>query len=170
VVGNEGVYCCTSSTPQSSVTIDFKTRRVADIEKYVIRHGNKDDGYYRLKSWVLEASVNEKDWVEIDRQDHDRSPLPDAGFSTAAFPLGDEKLVVVKQDGGFRYIKLTQTGLNDTGSYSDDTLYLAGIDFNGSLLPPPAGGAEEEEAAAAVEEERLREAAAVEDMGFSLFD
>ena len=145
VVGNgrPSGLCCTHAIPQSSVTIDFKAWRVADIEKYVIRHGNSGGGYKRLKSWVLEASVNAKDWVVIDRQDHDRSPLPDAAFSTAAFPLGDEKLVVVKQEGGFRYIKLTQTGKNSGGSNGpNDKLYLAGIVFNGSLLPPPAGGAE----------------------------
>jgi hypothetical protein len=114
VVGNKGGHCSTESIPQSSVTVDFKTRRVDNIEKYVIRHGSAYDGFYRLKSWVLEASVDRKEWIVIDRQEHGSSPLPDAAYSTAAFPAGDEKLVVVKQEGGFRYVKLTQTG---TDSY-----------------------------------------------------
>ena len=54
------------------------TKRVANIEKYIIRHGHCSSGNFHLMSWGLLASVDGKVWIE-----HSSSSLTDAGFRCA---------------------------------------------------------------------------------------
>jgi hypothetical protein len=77
---------------------------------------------HHLKSWVVEGSVDGKNWVEIDRQANNE------GLSFRSKPTS----FPVSNPADFRCIRLTQTGRNPNGR---SMLCLPAVDFFGTLFP-----------------------------------
>jgi hypothetical protein len=75
-----------------------------------------------LKSWVVEGSVDGKNWAEIDRQT-DNQDFKDASTSIAVS-------FAVRVSREFRFIRLTQIDENHWGG---DQLVLYGVEFFGAL-------------------------------------
>ena len=90
--------------PNQSVTIDFKDMRVGPTG-YSIRTCNDGPGAGHPRSWVVEASNDGFNWVEIDRKDNCddlNGKLITATFST-------------KCDGVYRMIRFRLTGPSHNG-------------------------------------------------------
>jgi hypothetical protein len=73
------------------------------------------------KSWIVEASLDGRNWTEIDRKTNDQS-LKDFRGNQASF--------AVVNAAHFRFIRLTQTDKRHGG---DDVLLLSRVDFFGTL-------------------------------------
>jgi hypothetical protein len=82
---------------------------------YVIRSGS-------LKSWILESSLDEETWTEID-QHTEYAGLAGKLVRSGVFPLS--------QPGECHFIRLTQTGKNHNGTYK---LALFAFEVFGTLL------------------------------------
>ena len=90
--------------PNQSVTIDFRNMKVGPTA-YSIRTCNDGPGAGHPRSWVLEASNDALNWVEIDRRvncDDLNGKLITATFST-------------KCDGVYRMIRFRLTGTSHNG-------------------------------------------------------
>jgi hypothetical protein len=74
----------------------------------------------RMKSWVLEGSVDGESWTEVDRQT-DSIAFP--GWLTNSFDVSTQE--------DFRFIRLTQTGKRSDGH---DILLLSRVEFFGTLF------------------------------------
>jgi hypothetical protein len=76
----------------------------------------------KLRSWVVEGSLDVESWTEIDRQT-DNQDFNDDCWSTASF--------AVSNPGECRFIRLTQTDKNHY--LGNDILYLRVVEFFGTL-------------------------------------
>jgi hypothetical protein len=77
---------------------------------------------YRLKSWVVEGSVNGETWTEIDRRmDNQDFDLPNT--TTASFEAAEP--------AGYRFIRLTQVGPKHNNNH---ILLVRAVEFFGTLL------------------------------------
>jgi hypothetical protein len=76
----------------------------------------------KLKSWVVEASVDGSSWTQIDRQTDSRYFTSWGATSFSVSATSD-----------FRLIRLTQTGLNHSGCTGPDQLCLGAVEFFGTL-------------------------------------
>jgi hypothetical protein len=92
---------------------DFRALRVLPTH-YTIRS-------LRLKSWVVERSLDGQNWTEIDVQVGNQDFKYD--WNTASFALSNS--------GECRFIRLTQT---DKNHYGDDELRLRALEFFGTLV------------------------------------
>jgi hypothetical protein len=100
------------SEPGQWICWDFGEMRVRPTH-YTIKA-------YRLKSWVVEGSLDGRSWTEIDRQTDNQDFK--YGANTASF--------AVSTPAEFRFIRLTQT---DKSHYGDDYLALRAVEFFGTL-------------------------------------
>jgi hypothetical protein len=107
--------------PDQWIKFDFKENRMY-VTHYTIKTYNYCTGGNHLRSWVLEGTTNECDWLEIDRQ---QSKNDLNGRSRV-------KSWAVKAPGTYRSVKLTQTGPSHCDS---DMLVLTGIEFFGIWRP-----------------------------------
>jgi hypothetical protein len=103
---------CSKNEPGQWVCWDFGEMRVRPTH-YTIKT-------LRLKSWVVEGSLDGRSWTEIDRQT-DNQDFED-GWNTASF--------TVSKPAEFRFIRLTQTDKNHVG---DNCLVLFAVEFFGTL-------------------------------------
>jgi hypothetical protein len=119
----------TQSKPNSWMALAFGGGAKIDVAHYCLRHGDRDDGYGRLRHWDLEASLDGRAWTTL-RSHRDDQSLADAKYSTAAWAVEGGK-------GAFSHFRIRQTGKN-SGGYSggDDCLMCAGIELYGVLHPP----------------------------------
>jgi hypothetical protein len=97
---NSDSYFWSKNQPGQWVCWDFHEMRVRPTH-YTIRS-------HYLKSWVVESSLDFINWTEIDRKT-DTEDLKN--FSETASPA-------VSNSAECRFIRLTQTGKRDDGSYS----------------------------------------------------
>jgi hypothetical protein len=105
--------------PEQWIRFDFKMGRML-VTHYTLKSYNYVAGGNHLRSWVLQGSTNDIDWLELDR----RQSMND---------LNDRyrvKTYQCKNPGCYRYLKLTQTGKSHCDS---DMLALTGIEFFGTL-------------------------------------
>jgi hypothetical protein len=109
-----GSYFWPENEPGQWICWDFHAMRVRPD------HGTIKSRFSRLKSWVVESSLNGKTWTEIDRQT-DNYVLKDAMMATFA----------VSNSAECRLIRLTQTGINH---YESHSLVIEGLEFFGTLL------------------------------------
>ena len=103
----------------SWILYDFKKWRVAPTSYSIRSHS----GWYP-KSWVLEVSTDGSDgsWQVVDRRDNNESLKGEhviCHFATNGPPRG-----------GFRFVRLRQTGTNHSGS---DVLALTSLEVFGTL-------------------------------------
>lgn len=121
---------CSKDLSDSHICFDFKNRSV-QLSNYAIKsrtNGSSSD-YTSLKSWVIEASNDNTNWIELDRRDNDTS-LNGRGF-TKTFTVKNQQTVF------YRFIRLLQTGKSWYGG--DDKSYHFGftfIEFYGKLQEP----------------------------------
>ena len=114
--------------PGAFFCIDFKDKLVV-IEGYTLKScPGTGASYFHLKSWVLEASYDGDDWVELDRRENNNDLN------------GPSKLQVFditeKQDEPLRYVRLRQIGPNHYKDQSKDSvnkLTCARVELFGSL-------------------------------------
>jgi hypothetical protein len=82
----------------------------------------------RLKSWVIESSLDGETWTEIDRKAHNNDLK--SGWGQVCFPVANS--------AECRFIRLTQTGQRHSGvdylHVSNDYLYIRAFEFFGTLL------------------------------------
>ena len=115
----------TQSRPNSWMALAFGGGAKIDVAHYCLRHGYSGGGYYRLRHWDLEASLDGRAWTTL-RSHRDDQSLPDAGYSTAAWAVEGGK-------GAFSHFRIRQTGKCSSGL---DALRCAGIELYGVLQPP----------------------------------
>jgi hypothetical protein len=116
-------YFYSKNEPNQSLTYDFGARRVK-LSHYSIRsrhNGNENDHY--LQSWVIEGSIDDVDWVEVDRHEQDLR----LNFSNPV-----ELFAVKCRSEEFRLVRLRQTGPNRHSSPSN-YLVVSGFELFGSL-------------------------------------
>lgn len=121
---------CSKDLSDSHICFDFKNRSV-QLSNYAIKSRTKGSSsdYTSLKSWVIEASNDNTNWIELDRRDNDKS-LNGRGF-TKTFTVKNP------QAAFYRFIRLRQTGKSWYGG--DDKSYHFGltfIEFYGKLQEP----------------------------------
>jgi hypothetical protein len=75
----------------------------------------------RLKSWILEGSLDGQNWTELDRRRDDDE----------AFWLGSTLPFAVSVVAECRFVRLTQTGENHQG---DHCLFVWGMELFGTLF------------------------------------
>jgi hypothetical protein len=119
IVDFDNLLCAhTNSEPNAWICYDFKDRRV-NVTHYSLRARN-DSGSNHLMNWMIEGSVDGREWVELDRRNDCRDLLGtnrSATFSTS-------------KTGYFRQIRLRQTGKESSGY---DYLTVGAFELFGSL-------------------------------------
>jgi hypothetical protein len=105
--------------PDQWIKFEFKVGRMF-VTHYTIKTYNYCAGGNHLRSWALEGSTNESDWLEIDRQQSKNDLNERSRMKTWA----------VKSPGSYKFIRLTQTGKSHCDS---DMLALAAVEFFGTF-------------------------------------
>jgi hypothetical protein len=105
-------YFCSEGDPLQWIKWDFRDIRMRPT-RYTIKS-------FRLKSWVVEGSLDDSNWTEIDR--HADNLAFEHGWSTAEF--------VISSPAEFQFIRFTQTGKNHGNR---DFLILGAVEFFGTL-------------------------------------
>jgi hypothetical protein len=104
---------CSKNAPGQWICWDFQDMRIP-LSRYSIQTGDK------LKTWVLEGSLNGENWTEIDHQPDNQDFAN--GLNTASFAVSNR--------AEFRFIRLTQTGKRHDGNH---WLSLAAVEMFGAL-------------------------------------
>jgi hypothetical protein len=111
-------YFSSDKFPNQWISYDFHPRRINVTAYHVTTPMQSNIGH--LRSWVLEGSGKEGQWVVIDERT-DMMILNHPG-ATASFPVTSER--------NWKVIRLRQTGKNWS---NDDQLVIASIDFSGYI-------------------------------------
>jgi hypothetical protein len=106
-----GCHFISRTDPGQWVCWDFREMRVRPTHYSIYK--------WRLKSWVVEGSLDGKNWTEMDRKT-DNQDFKDT-WNTVSFALSPVEC---------RFIRLTQTDKNHGGN---DYLYLFAVEFFGTL-------------------------------------
>jgi hypothetical protein len=109
---NSDLGFCSRSEQNQWVRWDFRTMRIRPTN-YTIRGGT-------LKSWIIEGSVDNVMWVEIDQQ-VENGDLKGVGIASFTVARSIE----------CRFVRLRQTGRNHTGN---DQLAFRDLEIFGTLL------------------------------------
>ena len=112
-------YFYTPDEPNSFIKFDLKTYR-AKITSYAIQTNATGTGGWHLKSWVLECSTNDVDYIILDEYRGNNALNGKNNFSSFN----------VEKCPWFRYLKLTMTEQNHWGDYS---LLMSHIELHGEL-------------------------------------
>lgn len=104
--------------PDQWIKIDLKNARMA-LTHYSLKTYNYVTGGNHLRSWVLEGSINDQDWVELDRRQSTNDLNEKNKIQTYQ----------VKTPGLFRFFRLTQTGKSHCDS---NMMALTSIEFFGT--------------------------------------
>jgi hypothetical protein len=113
--------------PNQSLTYDFRDRRLR-VTHYSIRsrYDGNDDNYY-LRSWVIEGSVDDVTWIEVDRRDNnDRLKGRNATHCFEVQSRSDDFRLV-------RLVRLRQTGPNHYSS-PDHRMVISGFELFGWMI------------------------------------
>jgi hypothetical protein len=113
----------TGHVSNSWLQFDFKDRSVS-ISSYSMK--SRYDGEFIPRSWVIEGSNEDTGWIELDRRDNDDTIQGGHAFHNFKCPSRDD-------DHMFRYIRLSQTGLN---SSNYNHLLLCNFEPFGRLSSP----------------------------------
>jgi hypothetical protein len=114
-----------NNTGNSWIQFDFKNRRVA-VTNYTI----KSDGYgnCHLLQWSLDGSNDGQSWVPLDRRN---TRDLDGNYVVKSYACEQQQ----SSPGFFRFIRLTQTGVNSANNYY---LMLGNLEFSGDVADSPA--------------------------------
>jgi hypothetical protein len=99
---------------------DFKERRIVPTH-YTIRTNDGGPGGQHLKSWLVETSVDGKNWREVAREE-DSEQLNGILFTGTFTVTGGEEC---------RFIRLVNIGRNHHG---DDMFLISAWEIFGSLI------------------------------------
>jgi hypothetical protein len=109
------------NTRNNWISYDFKDRRVVPTH-YSIRSQCKGFAYnINPKSWILEASMDGKEWVEIDRRENNAELIE----------RDVTRMFKVAKSEKCRFIRLVNIGRNHHGS---DCLVISSLEIFGSLM------------------------------------
>jgi hypothetical protein len=100
------------------ICYNFNNRLVRPTHYSIHPHSS-----YFLRSWVVEGSIDNVNWIELDRHEGDPEMNSNHQIGTFAIP--------VYQDVDYRFIRLRQTGKNANGY---DYLIIYGFEVFGSLI------------------------------------
>ena len=106
------------NAPDQWIRFDFKTARVI-LTYYTLKTYNYVAGGNHMKSWVVEGSSSDNDWLEIDRR-QSTNDLNDK-FAVKTFKC--------KNSSSFRYYRIRQTGKTHCES---DMMALTSVEFFGT--------------------------------------
>jgi hypothetical protein len=109
---------CSKMEPNQWICYNFNDRRVRPTHYSI----NSWSSHY-LRSWVLEGSIDNSNWKELDR--HEGDPVMNSNHPIRAFT------VPVFQEVDYRFIRLRQTGKNTAGN---DHLIVTGFEVFGYLI------------------------------------
>jgi hypothetical protein len=109
----------TNNVANSWIRINFKTNRIKPTH-YSIR-SRTDGGGHHLRSWVVEGSNNEENWVNLDVQENNCDLTGSGAVHT--FAVGNPDI--------FSIIRIRQTGANSDNSHY---LIVKSIELFGTLL------------------------------------
>lgn len=101
------------------IKFDFKTSRMI-LTSYTLKTYNYVAGGNHMKTWVVEGSTNDTDWLELDKR-FNVNELNER-YSTKNFKC--------KNSGAFRYIRIKQTG---TTHCESNIMALTSVEFFGTL-------------------------------------
>ena len=119
-------YFQSNDIPNSWICIDFKDMKISPT-KYAIRSRHDfDQGCDHLKTWVLEASNDNINWILLD-EEKDRKELDGKSY-TCLYEIKNQT------NQYFKYIRLRSTDANASGHYN---LTFSAIEFHGYLIAPP---------------------------------
>jgi hypothetical protein len=114
-------YFYSQNQPNQWLCYDFKDLRPS-VTHYVIR-SNGSQGYYHLRSWVLEGSDDNSTWTELDHRENDTG-MNDA-YSVSWFEVRS----VIE----CHFIRLRATGPMSSGH---NYLFICGFEVFGGLRVP----------------------------------
>lgn len=115
----------TESRPNSWLMFDFLDKRIS-VTNYTIKTHKYKSGTCHLKAWVIEGSVDNNTWEEIDKRN---TPVLNGPNRMQTFPASSLKNS--NTGGRFRYVRLRQVGANCKGNY---ILALSNIEFFGTIF------------------------------------
>jgi hypothetical protein len=120
-------YFYTANSANSWIQFDFKDRSVS-LSHYAL----KSDGQncHHLLQWQLSGSNNGNEWTIVDERNTQEL---NGNYVTKMYHCSATSSV----SQYYRYIRLTQTGKNSSGS---DYLMLANIEFFGSMVNSAMNG------------------------------
>ena len=113
---------CSKNIPEPWFCIDFLKRRVVPSNYTFRSYAFGGKNYFHPKSWVVEISMDGKEWTVIDRRT-DNQDLNGASKSKT-FPVSREKT------DECQYIRVRSEGPNHSGKYH---LVCAGFEVFGTL-------------------------------------
>jgi hypothetical protein len=110
-------------TRNNRIGYDFKDRRVIPTHYSIRSRYDRGVGGRHPKSWLIETSLNGKDWMEIDHRENN-SEL-NAKNVTATFSISKREIC--------RFLRLVNIGRNHQGN---DALVISSFEIFGSLAEP----------------------------------
>lgn len=147
-IGRECVNCCTKNEKNAFMQFDLGEGKSLFPSCYTIR--NRPSRKYVLMNWILEASINNKEWFILDKRiyltedsnfnslmENEREELVEKG-QTSTWGIDSENVEFVLNDlnrkskseiKGFRHFRLTQLMKNSDGEYN---LCLSGMELYGT--------------------------------------
>ena len=112
--------------PNSWFCYDFKERKVK-LTHYSLRsHGYPGKTNCRVKTWVIEGSNNNEDFIEIDKRENEDSVVDVSASNT--FKINQNST-----NDFYRYIRIRQTNVNSCNNHHLD---FSVIEFFGTILEP----------------------------------
>jgi hypothetical protein len=105
------------------ISYDFGDSRIKPIHYSIRSDYNGGTGGHNPKSWVLEGSVDNNQWEEVDRRDNN-SDLNARSIT---------RLFAVNHSSEYRSLRFRQTGPNH---YGENYLVISGFDIFGSFFEP----------------------------------
>jgi hypothetical protein len=141
--GRDDVRASTSCHTDSGLVVDLGAAHLLEPDYYALRSDSFGDGNFKLRHWVVEASVDGKNPWALLRTHRGRCGGCDKKMGTEAWELSSE----VVKGRSFRFFRIRQLGEN-SGSPNGggrDCLNCTGFELYGRLLTDDAvAGAEAE--------------------------
>lgn len=116
-------YFHSASEQYSWIKYDFRDKKVC-LTHYTIKNGLSYDSNSSPKSWVLEGSNNEGDWVELDSQTNNSIFLPNNSVL--------HTLQIKKTNKYFQYLRIRSTGPNNNNC---NYLAIESLEYFGYVKP-----------------------------------
>lgn len=114
----------TDPLSNSWICFEFKKYLVVP-SNYSIRSCYSGPGGCHLKNWVIEGSMDKKNWSKIDERND--CSLLNGSFYTHTFDIPKENV----SDSKFKFLRIRQTGENWHGG---DCLNICSVEFYGGLI------------------------------------
>lgn len=114
----------TNSERNSWLMYDFKNLKVRPTH-YSIRSRPCGSNNFHLKSWVIEGSNDQNNWIVLDYRNNIDKLNNKSAFST--FKINE----YYSKNDFYRFLRLRQTGPNTAGNHQ---LCLSSLEYFGSII------------------------------------